>query len=146
MLRRFCCISFHSRRPHPSAKIRLWSVTHEVDQEKPPCLKHRPGPLEPCPPILAHPPSLIHHLTPPKLSLSQTYRTWGQAITLAPPLAHLPPSGEMSLQKHQQLGGGNGGGMGSDRILVPPSLPSVKKAPKAPLLASLFRPARARPK
>ncbi|XP_078143291.1 E3 ubiquitin-protein ligase RNF19A-like [Centroberyx gerrardi] len=52
----------------------------------------------------------------------------------------------MSLQKHQQLGGGIGGGvMGSDRDLQSTassiSLPSVKKAPKKRRLslASLFR-------
>uniref|UniRef100_A0A3Q3RPW4 RBR-type E3 ubiquitin transferase n=1 Tax=Mastacembelus armatus TaxID=205130 RepID=A0A3Q3RPW4_9TELE len=51
----------------------------------------------------------------------------------------------MSLQKHQQLGGGSGGVMGSDRDLQSTassiSLPSVKKAPKKRRLslASLFR-------
>uniref|UniRef100_A0A3Q3WZD8 RBR-type E3 ubiquitin transferase n=1 Tax=Mola mola TaxID=94237 RepID=A0A3Q3WZD8_MOLML len=51
----------------------------------------------------------------------------------------------MSLQKHQQLGGGNSGVMGSDRDLQSTassiSLPSVKKAPKKRRLslASLFR-------
>ncbi|XP_034080334.1 E3 ubiquitin-protein ligase RNF19A-like isoform X1 [Gymnodraco acuticeps] len=51
----------------------------------------------------------------------------------------------MSLEKHQQLGGGSGGGLGSDRDLQSTassiSLPSVKKAPKKRRfsLASLFR-------
>uniref|UniRef100_A0A3Q1G257 Uncharacterized protein n=1 Tax=Acanthochromis polyacanthus TaxID=80966 RepID=A0A3Q1G257_9TELE len=51
----------------------------------------------------------------------------------------------MSLQKHQQLGPGSGGIMGSDRDLQSTassiSLPSVKKAPKKRRLslASLFR-------
>ena len=103
-------------------------------------LSPHPGPPSPSP---------IHHLTPspspiPLPDLPAHVRD--RLPSPGSPLAHpSPPSGEMSLQKHRQLGGGSGGVMGSDRDLQSTassiSLPSVKKAPKKRRLslASLFR-------
>lgn len=103
-------------------------------------LSHHPGPPSSSP---------IHHLTPaptpiPLPDLHAHVRDGFPSP--GSPLAHpSPPSGKMSLQKHQQLGSGNSGVMGSDRDLQSTassiSLPSVKKAPKKRRLslASLFR-------
>lgn len=101
------------------------------------------------PPSPSPSPSLVHHLTPspspiqiPDISAHVRDRLPNPGSPLAHPS---PPTGEMSLQKHQQLGRGSGGVMGSDRDLQSTassiSLPSVKKAPKKRRLslASLFR-------
>lgn len=101
------------------------------------------------PPSPSPSPSPVHHLTPspspiqiPDLSAHVRDRLPNPGSPLAHPS---PPAVEMSLQKHQQLGRGSGGVMGSDRDLQSTassiSLPSVKKAPKKRRLslASLFR-------
>lgn len=140
---------FTAGDPHPSAKIRLLDVTtrlirrshHVLNADGP------SGPLSPYP----GPPSSspIHHLTPapspiPLPDLPAHVRD--RLPSPGSPLAHLsPPPGEMSLQKHRQLGSGNSGVMGSDRDLQSTassiSLPSVKKPPKKRRLslASFFR-------
>ena len=148
-LSRFCCISFTRGDPHPFAKIRLLDVTtrlirrshHVLNTEGP------SGALSPHPGQSSS--SLIHHLTPSPIPIPlPDFR--GHVRDRLPnpgsPLAHpSPPSGEMTLQKHQPLSGGSGGVMGSDRDLHSTassiSLPSVKKAPKKRRLslASLFR-------
>lgn len=94
-------------------------------------------------------PSPIHHLTPSSSSIplpDLPAHARDRLPSPGSPLAHpSAPSLEMSLQKHQQLGGGSGGVMGSDRDLQSTassiSLPSVKKVPKKRRLslASLFR-------
>lgn len=142
-------LQFYTKEPQPFAKIRLLDVTtrlirrshHVLNTEGPSGgLSPHPGPSSP---------SLIHHLTPfpspiPLPDLSAHVRD--RLPNPGSPLAHpSPPFGEMSLQKHRQLGGGSGGVMGSDRDLQSTassiSLPSVKKAPKKRRLslASFFR-------
>lgn len=137
---------FCSSWPHPFAKIRLLDVTtrlirrshHVLNTDRPSgALSHHPGPSSPSP---------IHHLTPsPSPIPLQDLPAHARDKLPSPgsPLAlSSAPSGDMSLQKHRQLGGGV---MGSDRDLQSTassiSLPTVKKAPKKRRLslASLFR-------
>lgn len=148
-LYRFCCISFTPGKPLPSAKIRLLDVTTRLIRRSHHVLNTdgaggapspHPGPPTPTP---------IHYLTssPSPIPLPDLpAHVRDRLPNPGSPLAHpSPPSGEMSLQKHQQLGGGSSEVMGSDRDLQSTassiSLPSVKKAPKKRRLslASLFR-------
>ena len=60
-LSRFCCISFAARWPPPLRQNPAIRCDHEVDQEKPSCLKHRRALWSPVPPPwtilpLPHPP------------------------------------------------------------------------------------------
>lgn len=149
-LSRFCCSCFTICDPHPFAKIRLIDVTtrlirrshHVLNTDGPSgALSPHPGPSSSSSPI--------HHLTPaPSPVPLPDFHPHVRDRLPSPgsPLAHpSPPSGEMSLQKHHQLGTGNSGVMGSDRDLQSTassiSLPSVKKAPKKRRLslASFFR-------
>lgn len=103
-------------------------------------LSPQPGPSSSSP---------IHYLTPspspiplPDLPAHVRDRLPSPGSLLEQPS---PPPGEMNLQKRQQLDGGSGGVMGSDRDLQSTassiSLPSVNKAPKKRRLSltSLFQ-------